>query len=94
MNPTPTGRAATPSADGHEVGEVEGPNGTAPPAVPGAEGDVPPPLPAPRSAPPLPRRARPAAGSGKEPARDPGDHPFDPVDEETFQRLLSGLREI
>jgi hypothetical protein len=75
---------ATPT-DGHEVGTDEQ-----------AAGPL---LPTPRSGTRrLPRRTREGAalpvGPGPEPARDPDGRPFEPVDEATLTRLLSGLREI
>ena len=71
--------------DGHEVGNDEQ---AARPLLPG-------PRPGPRR---LPRRTREEAstpfGPGPEPARDPDGRPFEPVDEATLSRLLSGLRDI
>jgi hypothetical protein len=52
--------------------------------------DVLPPLPAPRSSGELPRRVRPSA----EPGHDPEGRPLGPLDDDTLNRLLSGLREI
>jgi hypothetical protein len=46
----------------------------------------------------LPRRTREDAtvpvGPGPEPARDPDGRLFEPIDETTLSRLLSGLRDI
>jgi hypothetical protein len=100
MNATPAGGAAEPS-DGHEIGaEVEVSGGAD--AVEGGDPDnrharssVPPPR---SGANGLPRRTPTVhgspAGPAEEPARDPEGRIFDPVDEATLNRLLSGLREI
>jgi hypothetical protein len=100
MNATPAGGAAEPS-DCHEIGpEVEVPGGTD--AVERADlddRDGRSSVPRPRcGAHGLPRRT-PAvhgspAGPAEEPARDPDGRAFEPVDEATLNRLLSGLREI
>jgi hypothetical protein len=97
MNSTPSDGAAEPSpertAPDAEVGDRvdAGPASGARPE-PGA-------VPEPRSGlQPLPRRARSVSGGPVVPApapgRDPEGRPLPPVDEETLNRLLSGLREI
>lgn len=87
MNSTPSDEAAGPSPD-PTAPDAGSRSGEGSDAVPG-----------PRSGPrPLPRRTRGVAGSAQapepEPARDPEGRPLRPVDEETLNRLLSGLRDI
>ena len=99
MNATPVGGAAEPS-DGPEIGpEVEVPGGTAVEGGDPDDGAGRSPVPPPRSGPDgLPRRTPAMRGSpvgpAEEPARDPEGRAFDPVDEATLNRLLSGLRGI
>jgi hypothetical protein len=110
MEPTPTGESATPSADAGAPGgaAVENPAAEAPvdPAVEDRaeeRGDTPPVPPAPRSGThSLPRRTRTSAGvpapresaPRKPPGRDPDGRSYGAPDEETLNRLLSGLRDI
>ena len=98
MNPTPTGGATAPSPDGREPGTEVGTDDDPgrPPVDTGAsdDGDVLPPLPAPRAVRSLPRRPRDASARSPVSEQDPDGRPFDPVDEDTLSRLLSGLREI
>jgi len=82
MNPTPTGRAVASTSEGEDAEQVDVPF-----------------LPGPRSGrQPLPRRSRavsePPFGPVEEPGRDPEGRPFEPVDEATLTRLLTGLRDI
>jgi hypothetical protein len=110
MEPTPTGESATPSADAGEPGGAEaGDPAAEAPAGPAVEargedhGDTAPVPPAPRSAThSLPRRARTSAGAPaaraseprKPPGRDPDGRSYRAPDEETLNRLLTGLRDI
>jgi len=102
MEPTPTGESASPFADAGEPGGAEAEN----PAVEARgedHGDTEPVPPAPRSAThSLPRRARTSAGvpaarasePRTPPGRDPDGRPHRAPDEETLNRLLTGLRDI
>src|SRR5690348_615260 len=103
MEPTPTGGSATPGADGDPGGaEHEGRPTDAPAHANVGEPGGPPAPRAPRAAPfPLPRRGRRAsAASGREAqagqveGRDPEGRLYRAADEETLNRLLTGLRDI
>jgi len=110
MEPTPTGESATPSADGEGPGASAGENAPVDPAVEdhGADrvadhGDPAPVLPTPRSGNhALPRRSRTSGGAlatrdsepRMPPGRDPDGRTYRAPDEETLNRLLTGLRDI
>jgi hypothetical protein len=98
MNPTPSGGPVTPSPDGDQqhATEVEDLAADETGEEPVEAGPA---VPAPRSAEPLPRRAR----SGTEPrrrapdarpGRDPDGRRYTAADDATLNRLLAGLREI
>jgi hypothetical protein len=106
MEPTPTGESATPSADGEDRAQPAGEKAPVDPAVEdhGADhGDPVPVLPTPRSGNhALPRRSRTSGGAPttrdseprKPPGRDPDGRSYRAPDEETLNRLLTGLRDI